>query len=97
MMHIRPGEDYNLPQWRHHERYPDALLEILRHSRSSYGVETTEPWDPQGMGFSNTLWLDGHVSAIRQTRGEDILPRWYTGGVGNWLGNSAAGAIGKRY
>jgi len=28
-------------------------------------------------GTLNTLWLDGHVTSIRETDGEDILKRWY--------------------
>lgn len=102
MLHIRPQETYNLPQWRNHSKYPDALLEIFRHSRTSNSVETKAPWDPQGTGFSNTLWLDGHVSAIQQTRGEDVPIRWYTGGKGDggqscWVGNSEEVARRLRY
>jgi hypothetical protein len=26
-----------------------------------------------------TVWLDGHVSEIDKTTGEDILRKWYTG------------------
>jgi len=102
MLHIRPEETHNLPQWRHHTKYPDALLEIFRHSRTSQSIEAKPPWDPRGTGFSNTLWLDGHVSAIQQTRGTDVPPRWYTGGVGNggqsnWVGNSEQDARHLRY
>jgi prepilin-type N-terminal cleavage/methylation domain-containing protein/prepilin-type processing-associated H-X9-DG protein len=102
MMHIRPEETYNLPQWRHHSKFPDALLEIFRHNRTSRTIEEESPWDPQGTGFSNTLWLDGHVSAIKQTRGEDVPARWYTGGVGDggqscWVGNSKEEAKRLRY
>jgi prepilin-type N-terminal cleavage/methylation domain-containing protein/prepilin-type processing-associated H-X9-DG protein len=102
MLHIRPDDLYNLPQWRHHTKYPDALLEIFRHNRTSYSMETAAPWDPKGTGVSNTLWLDGHVSPIQQTRGEDVPARWYTGGVGdgsqsNWVGNSRDEAIRLRY
>ena len=28
-------------------------------------------------GSLNTLWLDGHVSRIRETTGEGVLKRWY--------------------
>lgn len=104
MMHINAerNPNYNLPQWRDHDKFPDALLEIFRHSRTSLGVNSTEPWSPQGTGFSNTLWLDGHVSAIEQTTGEDIRARWYTGGKGDgtqscWVGNSPEVAIPLRY
>lgn len=104
MMHINSkfNENYNLPQWRHHDKYPDALLEIFRHSRSSSTVDSIEPWSPQGTGFSNTLWLDGHVSAIQQTTGQDIPASWYTGGKGDgtqsaFVGNSPDVAIPLRY
>ena len=30
-------------------------------------------------GTSMTVWLDGHVTEIKQTTGEDIPPKWYTG------------------
>ena len=102
MLHIKPEDVYNLPQWRHHSKYPDALLEIFRHNRTSNTVERRAPWDPEGTGVSNTLWLDGHVSPIRQTRGGDVPARWYTGGIGDggqscWVGNSEEAAIRLRY
>ncbi len=102
MLHIRPGETCNLPQWRNHTKWPDALLEIFRHGRTSNTIESQVPYDPQGTGFSNTLWLDGHVSAIQQTRGEDVPARWYTGdkrdgSQSNWVGNLWAAAKPLRY
>lgn len=30
-------------------------------------------------GLANTLWLDGHADAIRETTGENISISWYTG------------------
>jgi len=33
--------------------------------------------DGQTGGSLNTLWLDGHVSAIRETTGQGVLKRWY--------------------
>lgn len=30
-------------------------------------------------GRANILWLDGHVSALNETTGDDVLLRWYTG------------------
>ncbi len=30
-------------------------------------------------GRSNILWLDGHVSYLNETTGDDVLLRWYTG------------------
>lgn len=102
MLHIKPEDVYNLPQWRNHSKYPDALLEIFRHSRTSNTMEKGSPWDPKGTGVSNTLWLDGHVSPIKQTRGRDVPARWYTGGIRDgsqscWVGNSEEAAIRIRY
>jgi prepilin-type N-terminal cleavage/methylation domain-containing protein/prepilin-type processing-associated H-X9-DG protein len=102
MLHIRPPDTCNLPQWRHHPQFPDALLEIFRHGRTANTIKDRSPWDPQGTGFSNTLWLDGHVSPVQQTRGQDVPARWYTGGVGDggqscWVGNSEKEALPLRY
>jgi len=102
MLHIKGEAIYNLTQWRNHSTYPDALLEIFRHGRTSSAVKKTVPFDPVGTGFTNTLWLDGHVSRIKQTRGRDVPALWYTGGVGsgsqsNWVGNSWEEAKSKRY
>ena len=30
-------------------------------------------------GRANILWLDGHVSALEETTGDDVRLRWYTG------------------
>lgn len=30
-------------------------------------------------GRANTLWLDGHVSSIHETTGDDVPKKWYTG------------------
>ena len=31
-------------------------------------------------GRANVLWLDGHVSPIEETTGDDVPKRWYSGG-----------------
>ena len=79
---IRPGESVNLPQWRfdYLVEYPEAVPECFRHNRSSWAVSEISPYEPIGSGKSNTLWLDGHVSTIKQTTGEDVPIRWYTAG-----------------
>ena len=46
--------------------------QIFRHN-IRYGDE-----DRTG-GRANVLWLDGHVSAIEETTGDDVPLRWYTG------------------
>ena len=30
-------------------------------------------------GYANVLWLDGHVSRIQETTGDDVPESWYTG------------------
>ena len=106
MLHINPAKDEhnNLYQWReeHRTRYPDALLEIYRHSRTSSRVTDKDPYYPKGTGYCNTLWLDGHVSAIRQSDGSDVPYQWYTGGPGNasmsaWISNDFEVAKKKRW
>lgn len=43
---------------------------IFRHNmRSSADLETR--------GSLNVLWLDGHVTRLRETMGDDVLKRWY--------------------
>lgn len=76
-----PGQSINLSQWRgisinYPELYPNSVAECFRHNRLSY-----ETYDPVkvGKGLSNTVWLDGHVSAIAETKGEDVPAEWYTG------------------
>lgn len=85
MFLVKPGNPFNLPQWRvaNREKYPDALLECFRHGRTSDEIEDVSPYSPKGTGYSNTLWLDGHVSPIQQTEGHDVPIRWYTGGAGD--------------
>ncbi len=108
MLHINPNPDYdqnnNLYQWRveHREKYPDALLEIYRHSRTSFGVNNEKPYYPKGTGYCNTLWLDGHVSPIRQSNGSDVPYQWYTGGPGTaetnaWITNDYRDARETRW
>jgi prepilin-type N-terminal cleavage/methylation domain-containing protein/prepilin-type processing-associated H-X9-DG protein len=81
MFCIPPGGQVNLVQWRLDLRtyYPDAVSECFRHLRASYGRK--RPYDPYSIekGASNNLWLDGHVSPIKETTGEDVPVRWYTG------------------
>ena len=70
MMHIRPNDTINLPQWRVGEgQLGDtyfnefgivSLEEIYRHSHKT-----------------NVLWLDTHVSPIFESTGEDVFPNWY--------------------
>ncbi len=47
--------------------------QIFRHNIRRHEDERTG-------GRANILWLDGHVSAIEETTGDDVELRWYTGG-----------------
>ena len=84
MFHIRPGESINLPQWRGGGTYgdfPDGISECFRHSRSSYHRRHTLPegYATVEKGLCVTSWLDGHVSEIQETTGEDVPRKWYRG------------------
>jgi prepilin-type N-terminal cleavage/methylation domain-containing protein/prepilin-type processing-associated H-X9-DG protein len=73
MFCIGPGIKRNLHQWKQYTKdypniYPDSVAACFRHSRKS-----------NKGGLSNTLWLDGHVTPIRETTGEDVPVRWYAG------------------
>jgi prepilin-type N-terminal cleavage/methylation domain-containing protein/prepilin-type processing-associated H-X9-DG protein len=46
---------------------------IFRHSIKKNG-------DFETGGRSNVLWLDGHVSNIEETTGDDVPEKWYTAG-----------------
>ncbi len=71
MLHIRKGDRINLPQWR--QEY------------TSLAYNTPEHYpDPLGQIYRhsrrcNLLWLDGHISNVRESEGEDILPYWFCG------------------
>ncbi|MBW7990153.1 MAG: prepilin-type N-terminal cleavage/methylation domain-containing protein [Planctomycetes bacterium] len=67
MFHIRPGNNINLPQWRNGGTLGDFPNAIQECFRHR--------------GISMTVWLDGHVSEIAETTGEDIPRRWYLGKV----------------
>ncbi|MGE4285086.1 MAG: type II secretion system protein [Phycisphaerae bacterium] len=100
MFMVKPGESYNLTQWRNRDSLPDAIVECFRHSRSSRAVESEEPWSPKQKGYSNTLWLDGHVEPIKQSTGEDLKVFNYTGGYGNgtqsaFMGNTPEEALSR--
>ena len=45
---------------------------IFRHR-----MNKSDPFETGGR--VNTLWLDGHVSSIKETTGDDIPKKWYTG------------------
>jgi prepilin-type N-terminal cleavage/methylation domain-containing protein/prepilin-type processing-associated H-X9-DG protein len=64
----------NLTQYRKStggSRWPN-YRQIFRHNMRRVGDERTG-------GRANVLWLDGHVSSIEETTGDDVPLRWYTG------------------
>jgi prepilin-type N-terminal cleavage/methylation domain-containing protein/prepilin-type processing-associated H-X9-DG protein len=76
MFHIRPGDRINLPQWRPSSQGGTGFVD-------SYW--SGEQWHDtvqecfRHRGVSMTSWLDGHVTEIKETTGEDIPRKWYTG------------------
>jgi len=66
----RPGA-MNLTHYRTGSRQY-AYRQIFRHN-----IRRQE--DFRTGGRANVLWLDGHVSAIEETTGDDVPERWYTG------------------
>jgi prepilin-type N-terminal cleavage/methylation domain-containing protein len=76
MFHIRPGDSVNLPQWRPSSQGGNGFVD-------SYW--TGKQWHDtvqecfRHRGVSITSWLDGHASEIKETTGEDVPIRWYTG------------------
>ena len=65
MFYIQPGASINLTQWRNGGTLGNFPEAVQECFRH--------------MGVSNTCWLDGHVSGIRETTGEDVPAYWYTG------------------
>ena len=68
MFYIKPGASINLPQWRNGGTLGDFPEAVQECFRH--------------MGQSMTCWLDGHVSGIKETTGEDVPGYWYTGSRG---------------
>jgi prepilin-type N-terminal cleavage/methylation domain-containing protein/prepilin-type processing-associated H-X9-DG protein len=60
----------NLTQYRKGGGRDNWYRGIFRHNiRGSGDFETG--------GTLNILWLDGHVTSLKETNGEDVLKRWY--------------------
>ena len=62
---IRPGNTINLTQWRNGGTLGNFPEAVQECFRH--------------MGQSMTCWLDGHVSPIKESTGEDVPRYWYTG------------------
>ncbi len=65
MLHIQAGKSINLTQWRNGGTLGNFPEAIQEIFRHA--------------GVSNVCWLDGHVSGIKETTGEDVPQYWYTG------------------
>lgn len=62
---VSQGANINLTQWRNGGTNGDFPEAVQECFRH--------------LGMSMTCWLDGHVSGIRETTGEDVPRHWYTG------------------
>jgi prepilin-type N-terminal cleavage/methylation domain-containing protein/prepilin-type processing-associated H-X9-DG protein len=65
MFYIPNGKSINLTQWRNGGTNGDFPEAVQECFRHA--------------GVSNTCWLDGHVTGIEETTGEDVPAYWYTG------------------
>jgi len=62
----------NLTSYRQGGSRSYSYRQIFRHN-----VRRSDPY--QTGGRTNVLWLDGHVTAIEETTGDDVPLSWYTG------------------
>ncbi len=73
MLHIRQGDRINIPQWR------QETTDLAYNTADHYP-------DPLGQIYRhvrrcNLLWLDGHISDITESTGEDVQSYWFCGSV----------------
>ncbi len=73
MFCIGPGARINLRQWRPAREGGEGFVDTYWPGYDTVGECFRH------MGVSNTCWLDGHVSGIKKTTGEDVPAYWYTG------------------
>jgi prepilin-type N-terminal cleavage/methylation domain-containing protein/prepilin-type processing-associated H-X9-DG protein len=66
-----PGE-MNLTHYREGQDRAKFYRGIFRHS-----VKNSDPFQTDGK--ANILWLDGHVSQLEETTGDNVRKCWYTG------------------
>ena len=78
MFCIGPGGRINLTQWRRTSEGGSGFVDA-NWSGDQWHDTVQECF--RHRDFSMTCWLDGHVSEIARTTGEDIPTRWYTGNV----------------
>ena len=70
MLFIPPGGQYNLTHYRQGGGRANWYRGIFRHS-----IRSMDDWETQGK--LNILWLDGHVTVLHETLGENVEHRWY--------------------
>jgi len=80
MFHIRPGDRINLPQWRPSSQGGNGFVDT-NWSGDQWHDTVKECFRHRGV--SMTVWLDGHVTEIKETTGEDVPRRWYLGKTEN--------------
>lgn len=68
-----PGRNVNLYQWRPAKEGGEGWVDT-----HWQGHDTVRECFRHS-GASNTCWLDGHVSAIKESLGEDVPRYWYSG------------------
>jgi prepilin-type N-terminal cleavage/methylation domain-containing protein/prepilin-type processing-associated H-X9-DG protein len=78
MFHIRPGDRINLPQWRPSSQGGTGFVDS-NWSGDQWHDTVKECF--RHRRTSMTSWLDGHVSEIDETTGEDVPRSWYIGKV----------------
>ncbi len=67
----RPGT-FNLTSYRKGGSRQQVYRQIFRHN-----IRYGDPYKTGGR--ANILWLDGHVTHLEETTGDDVRLKWYTG------------------
>lgn len=62
----------NLTSYRQGGSRSQTYRQIFRHN-----IRRADPYETGGR--ANILWLDGHVTSLEETTGDDVEFRWYTG------------------
>jgi len=76
MFCVGPGNSINIPQWRPSSQGGSGFVD---------GNWSGDQWHDtvqecfRHRGSSMTIWLDGHVTEIKESTGEDVPSKWYTG------------------
>jgi prepilin-type N-terminal cleavage/methylation domain-containing protein/prepilin-type processing-associated H-X9-DG protein len=83
MFCLVPGARVNMPQWRPSSEGGDGWVD------THWPVHDTVRECFRHSMASNTCWLDGHVSSIKESNGEDVPTWWYDGKRPKDLANGA--------